>query len=295
MGYKKEFTADNIIEDLKMAILDFKPTKIFVSHPSDVNGDHWAYYLYMMVSLADLGNKIPEPKIYPYIVHVPGWPLPRHYHRNLVIEPPEKFFGDVLTLVDWRQLKLTPEEIDKKYEAMLAHKSQTRISDFYLMAFVRQNELFGDFPYITLKKQHSSELSTKPGAKDIFTADMQWIGYAVVDDALWIRVKKPKELKQRLAFRFFIAGYRDDVPFAKMPNILVFTRYNRFSILNATAHKYITPEGTSLEVNKESVIFKLPLSVLGNPEGFLLGFETNGKFLPTGCTSFRAITIEYAR
>lgn len=291
-GYKKEFTADNIIEDLKRAISDFKPNKIFVSHPSDVNGDHWAYYLYMMISLADLGNKIPETKIYPYIVHVPGWPLPRHYHPDLVIEPPEKFFGDVLPVVDWHQLKLTPEEINKKHEAMSAHKSQTRISAFYLMSFVRQNELFGDFSYIALKKQRSSELSAKPGEKDIFTADMQWVGYAVVDDSLWIRVKKPKELKQRLAFLFFIAGYRNDVPFANMPNILVFTRYNKFRILNATEDKYINPEGASLEVNKESAIFKIPLSVLGNPEGLLFAFETSAKFLPAGCTAFRVITIE---
>ena len=292
VGYKKEFTADNIIKDLKRAISDFKPTKVFVSHPSDVNGDHWAYYLYMMVSLADLDREVPRPKIYPYLVHVPGWPLPRHYHPALVIEPSEKFFGDALPVVDWHQLKLNPQEIDKKHEAMLAHNSQTRISAFYLMSFVRQNELFGDFPYIALKKQRSSELSANTGAGDIFTADMQWVGYAVVDDSLWIRVKKPKELKQRLSFLFFIAGFRDDVPFAKMPNILVSVRYNKFRILNATEHKYINPEGASLEVNQESVIFKIPLSVLGDPEGLLFGFETGAKYLPIGCTAFRAITIE---
>jgi len=292
VGYKKEFTADNVIEDLKRAISDFKPTKVFVSHPSDVNGDHWAYYLYMMVSLADLDTEVPRPKIYPYLVHVPAWPLPRHYHPGLVIEPPEKFLGDALPIVDWHQLRLNPQEIDKKHEAMLAHKSQTRISAFYLMSFVRQNELFGDFPYIALKKQHSSELSAQAGAKDIFTADMQWVGYAVVDDSLWIRVKKPKELKQRLSFLFFIAGYRDDVPFAHMPNILVSVRYKKLRILNAAEHKYINPEGASLEFNQESAIFKIPLSVLGDPEGLLFGFETGAKYLPVGCTAFRAITIE---
>ena len=290
-GYNKGFTADNVIEDVKSVILSYKPTKIFVSSSSDVNGDHWAYYLYMMVSLIDLEKKIPTPKIYPYLVHAYGWPRPSNYHPSLVLEPPEKFFGDSLSLVGWRQLKLTEEEIDKKHKAMLAYDTQVRISGSYLMSFVRQNELFGDFPYMTLKKQHSSELAGKP-AGQIFTSDMQWIGYAVVDDSLWIKVKKPKELKNRLFLWFGIFGYRKDTPFAKMPNVIVETKYNHFKIYDSIPENYIDPKGTSLDFYPEWVIFKIPLSVLGNPEGLLLAFETPSKYLPVGCTAFRVITIE---
>ena len=287
LGYRKEFTADNIIEDLKSVISDFKPTKIFVAHPSDVNGDHWASYLYTMVSLADLGGKVPQPKIYPYLVHVPDWPLPRNYHPDLSIGPPEKFFGDILPVIEWRQLKLTEQEIDKKREAMLKHESQTRVSAFYLLAFVRRNEIFGDFPYITLKKQVSSNLS----GEDIFTADTQWIGYAVVDDSLWVRVQVPEELEEE-DMCFFIAGFKDGVPFADMPNILVFAKSNKFHILNATEDKYIYPEGASLEVDQESIIFKIPLGALGDPQGLLFGLETNEDYMPEGCTAFRVIKIE---
>ena len=288
-GYKKGFTADNVIEDVKSIVLDYKPTKIFVSSSSDVNGDHWAYYLYMMVSLVDLDKKIPAPKIYPYLVHAYGWPRPNNYHPSLELQPPEKFFGDSVSLVGWRQLKLTKEEIENKYKAMMAYDTQMRVSDFYLVSFVRQNELFGDFPYLTLKKQHSSELSAK---SEIFTSDMQWIGYAVVDDSLWIKIKKPKELKNRLSLWLGFFGYRKNTPFAEMPNVIVETKFNHFKIYDGTPDQYIEPKGTSLEFYPEWVIFKIPLSVLGNPEGLLFAFESANKYQPVGCTAFRVITIE---
>lgn len=286
--FNKGYTADNIIEDLKGVISDFKPTKIFVAHPSDANGDHWASYLYVMVSLADLGDAVPAPKIYPYLVHVPDWPLPRHYHPELPIEPPEKFFGDVLPVIEWCQLKLTPEEIVKKREAMAKHVTQMNVSAFYLMAFVRQNEIFGDFPHIVLKKQLSSQL----GNNDPFTADMQWIGYAVIDDDLWIRVKESDDADDGMDLEFFIAGFRKDIPFARMPNIIVTARNNKLRILNASEDIYIYPEGASIEVSQEWATFRIPLEALGDPQGILFGLETDAEYMPAGCTAFRVIKIE---
>jgi len=288
IGCDKGFTADNLMDDLKSVISDFKPTKIFVGHPSDANGDHWASYLYTMASLSDLGDTVPRPKIYSYLIHVAGWPLPRNYHPRHVMMPPEKFFGDVLPLVNWHQLKLTAPEIEKKHEAIMKHESQTRFSAFYLLSFVRQNELFGDFPTIILKKQRSSGLPDK----DIFTADMQWFGYAVVDDSLWIRVSQPKEVEEGINLVFMINGFRSDVPFAKMPNILVYIENNKFYIYNATEGKYVYPEGVSLEIYQDSMTFKIPLDVLGNPQGLFFGPETTADYMPEGCTAFRVIRIE---
>lgn len=288
-SFSKGFTADNVIEDIKSVIKDFKPTKIFVAHPSDVNGDHWASYLYTMVSLADLGDTIPQPKIYPYLVHVPDWPLPRNYHPELPISPPEKFFGDVVEVIDWRQLKLTDEEVRRKREAMLQHASQARVSAFYLLSFVRRNEIFGDFPHIVLKRQRSAEWSDNT---DVFTADTKWIGYAVVDDALWIWFGEPEESDKGVKFLFFIAGFRDDVPFAKMPNILVSVDGNRLHVYNASEDKYIYPEGASAEVTYDSIMCKIPLSALGDPQGMLFGLETDADYMPEGCTAFRVLKIE---
>ena len=63
------YVGENILVDLKRVILDYRPDKIFVSHPADVNVDHKTFYLFLQIALADLKGKIKEPKIYPYLVH----------------------------------------------------------------------------------------------------------------------------------------------------------------------------------------------------------------------------------
>ncbi len=293
-SYNKDFKGDNVLDDVKRIILDYKPTKIFVSHPADLNGDHWALYLYTGVALADLYQKIPDPQVYPYLVHVPAWPLPRNYHPELEIELPKEFFADSSAALNINWFKLSPEEIEKKHAAMLAYKSQTAISAFYLLAFVRQNELFSDFPMIIVKRQNSAELPAGAGQTPyIFTADNQWIAFAVVDGYLLLRAKKPVELKNRSSFLFFISPYKIGVPFGELPNIAVLTKYNKFTIYNTLSQKTpIDPKDTSIQFNSDSIVLKIPLSILGNPDGFLFAFNAYNKFLPLGCTAFRGVEIE---
>ncbi|MFA5189370.1 MAG: PIG-L family deacetylase [Verrucomicrobiia bacterium] len=294
-SYKKEFKGNNILGDLKTIALDYKPTKIFVSHPADVNGDHWALYLYLQVVLADLLDEMPEPQVYPYLVHILNWPRPHNYHPELKMEPPaQKFFDDLNASVKWKQALLTPEEIEKKHEALLAYNSQTRISAFYLLSFVRQTELFSDLPLITVKRQKSLKTPGEPDGNCAFTSDTQWVGFAVVDDCLLIKAKRPKELKVGPAYLFFIATYKFGEEFGKMPNIAILTQYDKFRMYDTLgAKRPLDAKGTSLKLNPDSLIVKIPLSLLKDLDGFIFAFDSTGrKIVPSGCTAFRKVIIE---
>lgn len=72
------YKGESIVSDMHRLLEDFKPTKIFVSHPSDTNMDHQALYLFLKVSLWDLEDWL-RPQVYPYIIHVVGWPMPRGF------------------------------------------------------------------------------------------------------------------------------------------------------------------------------------------------------------------------
>jgi len=283
-SYGAPYKSENLLKDIKQVLLDYKPTKIFISHPADVNGDHWAYYCYLQIALRDLRKEIPAPKMYVYLVHAAGWPLPRHLHEGLTLQPYEKHFPE--GLVNWAKLELTQEEIDNKHKAMLAYKSQTCVSAFYLLSFVRRNELFGDYPLVTLKKQAS------PGADGpVFSEDNSKISYAVAGDDLWIRIEKPWELKWRLMLDFYILGYNDDVPFAKMPNIWVSTKYNKFKIHEMNKGKQMDPLDTLAYVGRKYMILKIPLKVLGDPDFLLVCVVTKKSFLSLESMGFRRIEI----
>jgi len=283
-SYGAPYKAENILADIKSILLDYRPNKIFVSHPADVNGDHWAYYCFLQIALQDLKKELPEPKVLAYFVHTPGWPSPRHYHPALSLEPSAKDFSD--SLVNWSSLKLTQEEIDKKYKAMLCYKSQTCVSAFYLLAFVRQNELFGDYPLITLKRQNSKLIKTE----DLF-GDNKRVSYAVADDSLWIRVKKPRELKCRLFFRFYFFGYNDGVPFNKMPNIRVSTKKDKLIVEELNLKKALDSRGASAQLRGDFFILKVPLKLLGNPDFILTCVVTDKTFLPLDSAGFRRLKI----
>ena len=79
---------------------------------------------------------------------------------------------------------------------------------------------------------------------------------------------------------------------SSLHRILVYIENNKFYIYNATEGAYIYPEGASLEVYQEYMIFKIPLDVLGDPQGLFFGPETTAKYMPEGVTAFRVIKIE---
>ncbi len=57
---------------MEKVIRDFKPTKVFVYHPVDVNRDHRSFYLFLRIALWDLEDEIARPEVFPYLVHVTG-------------------------------------------------------------------------------------------------------------------------------------------------------------------------------------------------------------------------------
>ncbi len=213
------------------------------------------------------------------------WPSPRHYHPGLSLEPSAKDFPDAL--VNWSSLELTPDEIDKKYKAMFCYRSQTCVSAFYLLAFVRKNELFGDYPSVILKKQSSSRTKEE----GVFKDDKR-VSYAVVDDCLWMRVRKPPELRYRLFFTFYISGYNDNIAFGKMPSVRVRTKRDKIiGIDELNTRKQLDAAGSSAQLKQDFLILKIPLKTLGDPDFILTCVVTDKPFLPLDASGFRRIEI----
>ncbi|MEK6727109.1 MAG: PIG-L family deacetylase [Candidatus Omnitrophota bacterium] len=301
-SYGAPYIGVSVLDDLKKIILEFQPNKIFVSHPADTNVDHRAFYLFLQVALQDLRKTIKSPRIYPYLVHCVGWPLPRHYHPELTLEAPHNFFG---TQINWLKLELTTGQLKKKYEAILKYKSQTESSAFYLLSFARKNELFGDYPQIQLEKQASlkekavsffgfskmfeDSSSDFPGALKGAAEDKGQISYAVVDNSFLIHVENPKELNSRYGMQVYIFGYSETTPFAQMPKLRIISKHKKFRVFDKRTR--INPDGISLDLKSNDLTLKVPLEILGNPDFILTSMKAYGETLPVDATGFRKIEI----
>jgi len=62
------YSGESILSDITGVVREFKPTKVFLSHPADHNPDHLAMYLFFRVALWDLAREL-TPAVYPYLVH----------------------------------------------------------------------------------------------------------------------------------------------------------------------------------------------------------------------------------
>ena len=310
--FGKQYFPENVLTDLKRLLLSYKPDKIFVSHPADVNVDHKAFYLFLQVALADLHKDIPAPKVYSYLIHWRGWPLPRNYHPNLMLVPPGGIENEGL---HWFSYALTPEELENKHKVILCYRSQTASSAFYLLSFARGNELFSDNPDINLffpsggKVKEGTWLVEKildllnfgnkrkqrdfEDAQGVFNS-VNSLSYGVEGKNLLVYIKKANVSSyRRVATSVYLFGYSYKKPFAQMPKIKITTKFDQLKIFNGT--KLIEPQGVSVNVFKRGVVLKVPLSVLGEPDFVLSDVWAYTGSLPVYATGFRKLNITDGR
>lgn len=301
-SYGAEYSGENILNDLTRQIADYRPDKIFVSHPADVNVDHKSLYLFLQVALSDLESKIAAPKVYPYLVHCVGWPKPRHYHPELVLYPPRKFIGSQIA---WRWLSLGFEELDKKYQAILFYKSQTQTSAFYLFAFARENELFGDYSVLELQSQAGRDGGISysgasgfldedhlgyPDPGDALAGKTGQVSYAQKDGYFYARVDKPGKISPRFGILLYVFGYSKDTVFARMPKIRVIVTGKKIRVFNGKIR--VADSGVAVEYGKNSLVLKIPLKLLGGPDYLLTSMKAFRGSLPVDAVGFRKIKLD---
>lgn len=314
LSYGADYYPENILNDVKRIIAKYQPTKIFVSHPSDVNYDHKTLYLFLEIALADLDGA-GHPKVYPYLIHWKAWPSPRYYHPELTLLPPKDLRN---SQAKWLRLELSPEEIENKYKAILCYKSQTESSAFYLLSFARKNELFGIFPDIEAapinlneQKIQANDTTTTltellrnffvlPSKKEelnkrkkekMFMAQLNCpVSYWTKDNSLLIRIDKKEESIKRFGTQINLFGYNNKTPFAQMPKIRIITSYNKVKVLDGK--NVIKPQGISIDSTRSEMTLTVPLSVLGDPDFILAMVKDNSRVAFVDTSSFRKVIIK---
>ncbi len=263
------YVGENILKDLKKIIVDFRPTVVFVSHPADHNGDHQTLYVFLRIAMWDIGRAVPAPDIFPYLIHVIGWPVPQGLHSDLRLVGPKKING-----VKWQEFELNTVEIREKQNAIAFYKSQNTYNPRYLYTFVRRNELFGDYPPVVVKKNGGPAAwqSVSPGNRR-GEKTLPAFYYARVNDDLYLTINFQKSLEKELSIDIDLLGYAANSPFDKMPKIKI--NLGPFGMHVRENGKRLTTSGIEL-VNKGNVsTVKIPLASLGHPDYIVAKLTTN--------------------
>ncbi len=292
------YRGEEVLADLTSLLRAFRPTKVFVSHPADQNGDHRALYLFTRVALWGLEHEL-RPEVWPYLVHFPRWPHQPGWHPALPLPPPEKLAGQL----PWRQLPLSAAERDAKREALGRHKSQAAYSARYLYSFVRQNELFGDFPALQPKAERLAQqeaeharLAPDHEPNNELTAEERELFVGVVwrylcrDGAqLVFNIELSRPLARTVQATFYAFGWRSDRSFAELPKI----RVEIGELGHAVFDKNAKLDGDTVRVERRAreIKVRVPLQLLGDPDRVLASARTSLAELPLDAEAWRILEL----
>ncbi len=291
------YTGEDILQDLTTILRDFKPTKIFISHPADHNPDHRALYLFMRVALWNLESEL-RPDMLSYLTHFHRWPAPQGLHVTQRLDPPDS----LRPMGAWYSFPLGSNQVSIKLAALKAHASQFRYSGKYLSSFVRQNELFGDLPAIDLSASHelkptapipmetTSDLPNELTAeeRDAYTG-VQWNFARREGDAVVLSINVSRPLSQTVEAEVTIFGYRPDVPFHAMPKLRIGLGELRHRIMDGP--QQLDNSAATVTYRNKSINLSVPLAALGNPDRILISARTSRAEVPLDWVAWRILVM----
>jgi LmbE family N-acetylglucosaminyl deacetylase len=282
------FRGDEILRDLTNVFREFRPTKIFVSHPADHHPDHRALYLFATVALWTLGDGA-KPELLPYLVHYRSWPEPKGMHGLIPLEPPPSLREPIR----WVQNSLAPEIVERNRSALQAHRTQYEYSSHRLLALLRANELFGDFPFVTLPVVSSLHTQEPPPdltaqeRADLLAVDQCHLSLDGEDVVFMVGHSRALAAADELSL--FAFGYHAKIPFSEMPKLHVTAGAFEHHVYDQTDP---LPR-QSVAVRRESLRtkFRISLKLLGRPSRVLTTVRTHVSDLPVDWTAWRTVEL----
>jgi LmbE family N-acetylglucosaminyl deacetylase len=276
-GYGKPYKGESIMTDIEHALLEFRPTQIFVTHPIDANPDHRSYYLFLRVALLNLAGRIPEPRIFTYPIHMGPWPRPHFFHPHAWLSFPKRLaYEKSISLM----LDLPAVEVNRKYQTIKLYKSQMSDSAYWLTAFARRNELFTPIEPIELVEgadwsPHCAAVaSAETSDYDLVetTGHVLDVSYRNDPRGLMVKVDLRHPLKLALGAAVEAFGYRSDTPFGKMPKLRIDYLMGKLVVHDQDVK--IPIGGVKAELKDKFGELIIPWNMLGNPEAVFV--QTHG-------------------
>jgi LmbE family N-acetylglucosaminyl deacetylase len=291
------YKGEEILYDIKTVLQDFRPTKIFVSHPADHHPDHRSLYIYLRIALWDLADEI-QATIYPYLVHYPNWPHPTRFEPTAQLEPPRDLKG----LNFWWGYTLTDEEVEQKLVALRRHVTQYGSAGRFLSRFVRTSEIWADYPVIRLRPDRPATLdpAVDPdlprNIPEQLTEEEEAV-YVEVEEqivrldggTLVVTVALSRPLERGANASLFLFGYHPERDFVEMPKIQVRMGHQTTTLYDQN-RRLPAERGMILRTSRR-LVARIPLALLGDPDRLIISSRTYLGRVPLDWAPLRVVEI----
>lgn len=286
------YKGESIMYDIENVILEFNPTKIFVSHPDDHHPDHRALFVFTTVSLWDMEKDV---EVYPYLVHYRQWPYPLGYYPQYFLDPPSYDDGIV-----WKELPMKSGNAQTKFSALKSHVTQYESNKKYLNSFIRTNEIYGNFENIYLNTkpidisldkndlEESAPSEFNESQKDAFVR-IEAQSVNIENDKLVFYYMLSKPFGERIDLDLYVFGYRGDKEFSEMPKINVEVNLKGYSIYDQK--KSISNIGIEVNKTPTEITVKVPIKDLGDPEKVIFSATTSTGLLSLDSMPWRIVIL----
>jgi LmbE family N-acetylglucosaminyl deacetylase len=280
------FKGEEILADLEAILRDFKPTRIFVSHPADHHPDHAALYLFTRVALWDLQGEV-AATVHPFLVHYPGWPRTQGLHPGKELSPPDR----LLAGFRWQSRDLDPDAVAVKRAALVAHRTQYGYSASRLLPFIRSNELYGDLIVPTLAAEGDAVHLDNPveGETASESVDLQGLNVRRARSQLEIEMDLRQPLAAGTSVSLSALGYRPDVPFAAMPKLEVRIEPHAWTVRDQG--KVLPRTAAWGGAQGRRLVARIPLASLNDPRRLFLQVRTGSRRSALGQTPWWIVEL----
>ncbi len=285
-GYQQPYKPQSVEADFVRLFREFKPTKVFVTHPADTNRDHRAAANFVRLAALDVEADGLRPQIFYYVIHFGHWTQPFHYHPELELQPPRALLDNG----DWMTLILSPAQTEKKYKAILLNRTQTTYGQYFLVSLARANELFATVP-----------IETIPRVPDDVAVDWRKavrnkaIAYSVVEPAdalsehaaahsppeqsiaidhtdflrqgndLIAQIEVKNRLGKRTNVHLLLFGYKRGTKFESLPKVVVaITPFGNAHVYVDGHH--VGTSGVTVQSVENRLFVRVPLRLLGGDD-----------------------------
>ena len=282
-GSRHPYRPQSVVADFCAILRDFKPARVFVTHPADANADHRAAANFVRLAVLQLAEEGLHPQLNYYVIHFGDWPHPVHYHPELGLAPPTLLLDDG----NWMSLPLLPAQIEAKYQAILTNETQTTTRQYYLVSFARTNEIFATLapdhvpimpagPEPDWRKTVRAKMLTivpedvrlrtdppsiAPAPKQI---PLEAIDFALQNGDLLAIVGLKNRLGKHTGVHLTLFPYQRGVPFETMPKVEI--SIPPFFAYHVLVNGFIVRDaGVTVTSVSNRLIVRVPLRLLGGP------------------------------